>query len=75
VADTVQEAIEQTAKAGVESVSVDGQTAKAIPLAQLLEADRYLAGKTALTGTNANGGPRSGWGMLRPAKVVPPGMQ
>lgn len=42
-------------------------------ISKLIEADKYLAGRTATTGTNANGGPRSGWGALRQARTVPPG--
>lgn len=42
-------------------------------LGKLIEADKYLAAKTAAAGTNANGGPKSGWGCLRQARAVPPG--
>lgn len=42
-------------------------------LSKLIEADKYLAGKTALDGTNAQGGKKSGWAALRPARAIPPG--
>lgn len=51
----------------------DGQSAEGQPLDKLVAADKHLAAKAALSGTNANGGPRSGWGGLRPARVIPPG--
>ena len=56
-----------------ESASVDGQSAKSHPLPDQIAARRYLAGGSALDGTSADGGPRSAFGCLRPAKVVPPG--
>lgn len=61
------------AAAGPQEVSVDGQTAVERPLDEIITADKYLAQKNALTGTNASGGPRSGWNSLRPARVIPPG--
>lgn len=64
--------IEQAATEPASATS-DGQSASSHPLPDLVEADQYLAGKTAVTGDNASGGPRSGWGMLRPARVIPPG--
>ncbi len=55
------------------AATVDGQSATNQPIPDVIEADRYLAGKEALTGTNANGGKRSAWGCVRMAKGVPPG--
>ena len=52
---------------------VDGQKVKKRPLTELIEADKYLEGKTALAGENQNGGPISGWGRVRMARGVPPG--
>lgn len=43
------------------------------PLTELIEADKHLKGETALTGTNQNGGPKSGWACARIARAVPPG--
>ena len=55
------------------SVTAGDRTITEQSLADLIEADRYLAGKRAVAGGNAAGGSRSGWGALRPAKVVMPG--
>lgn len=45
------------------------------PLPDLIAADQYLAGKDAAEGTNANGGPKTGWGCVRWARGIPPGSQ
>lgn len=63
----------ESAAADPSSASSDGQSATARPLADLIAADKYLKGQDALTGTNANGGPRSGWGAVRMARAIPPG--
>ena len=58
---------------GVASVTVDGNSATAMdPLKQIQAAD-LVASRTALAGVNANGGARSGWRLLRPARGIPPG--
>ena len=41
------------------------------PIVDLIKADQYLAGKTAVEGTNDQGGPRSLWSKLRPAQAIP----
>lgn len=64
--------IEQQAAEPAAATS-DGQSATARPIGDLIEADRYLKGNAALSGTNANGGPVSGWKRTRPARAVPPG--
>lgn len=69
----LSEQIETTATDGVASATVDGRSATAVPIPDLIAADRYLAGKTAVEGTNPNGGKRSAWGKTRMARVVPPG--
>lgn len=66
--DTIEEAAQDPA-----SASSDGQSATARPIADLIAADRYLKGQQATESTNAQGGPRSGWGALRAAKAIPPG--
>lgn len=53
--------------------ATDGQQTTARSLGELIEADKYLKGQSALEGTNANGGPVSGWGGLRTARAIPPG--
>jgi hypothetical protein len=60
---TIEEAIEKAAL-GPATVTIDGQTVTAKDIAQLIEADRYLAAKTAAT--------KSHFG-LRFTKLVPPG--
>lgn len=64
----------ETSAAEVKRVTTDGQTTEAHDLPDLIEADQYLKGQDAAgSGTNPNGGVRSGFGMLRPARAVPPG--
>lgn len=55
------------------SSSSDGQSASGQPLGELVKVANRKAGQDALTGTNANGGKRSGWGAMRAARVIPPG--
>lgn len=64
--------IEQTA-AEPAKAEVDGRKAEGQPLPDLIAADRYLAGKEALAGTNAAGGQKSGFRALRMAKGVSTG--
>lgn len=65
--------IEELAEGGIATSTVDGRTATAMTIDNLIKADSYLAGKAAVSGTNAHGGPKSAWGAVRMAKVVPPG--
>lgn len=55
------------------SAAGDGQSATSHPLPDLIEADKYLKAKRAITGTNANGGPKTAFGMLGVARIIPPG--
>lgn len=55
------------------NVTTDGLSISERPIDEVIDAKEYLDRKAALTGANANGGSRSGWGSLRPARVVPPG--
>lgn len=71
----VADAIETAAIEGVQSATVDGQSVTQQSLKDRIAADQYLSGRDALSGSNSNGGPKSAWGLMRPAKVVPPGMQ
>ena len=64
--------IEQAA-AEAKSAASDGQSAEAVPIADLIAADHYLAAKASLANPSGPGGPKSGWNALRPARVVPPG--
>ncbi len=63
MADDLSDQIRDAA-AGPQQVTVDGQTVQQRPLDELIEADRYLASKTAATKTHQG---------LRFAKIVPPG--
>jgi hypothetical protein len=50
-----------------QSATVDGQTAAAHSIPDQIAADRYRRTQTALAGN------RSAWGMVRTARVIPPG--
>jgi hypothetical protein len=67
-ADTIAEAATQPA-----SVSIDGQSAQAVPIADQIAALQFQKSQEALAGKNASGGAKSGWNKLRTAKSVPPG--
>lgn len=66
--DEIREAAE-----GPKRAKRDGQEAESHDLSELIKAEQHLASVAAATGTNANGGKKSGWGMLRPARAIPPG--
>jgi hypothetical protein len=66
--DTIEDAAATPAAAAQDGLSA---TARSIP--DLITADKYLKGTAAATDTNANGGPRSGWSMLRTARATPGG--
>lgn len=51
------------------SASVDGMSAQAVSIGDQIKAHQYAAANEALAGTNANGGPKSGWSKLRPARA------
>lgn len=65
--DAIAEAATQPA-----SASVDGQSASAVSIGDQIKAHQYQQAQAALDGTNASGGPQSGWSKLRPARVKPP---
>jgi hypothetical protein len=72
-AQEIADAAATAAAEGVASASGDGESATAMdPEKQLDIADR-LAAREIAAGTNRNGGAVSGWAMLRPARVIPPG--
>jgi hypothetical protein len=62
-ADSIAEAA-----ASPQSASVDGRSATAVPIDQQLKALDRLEAAEALEGTNASGGPVSGWSKMRTAK-------
>lgn len=49
MADTIADAIGESAKAGVASATVDGNSMTAVDIAKQIEADRYLAANRAAT--------------------------
>lgn len=55
-----------------QSAGVDGQTAAQVPIPDQIKALNLKAAAAADV-PNENGGPASGWGMLRAARAVPPG--
>ena len=72
-ADELLDAAATLANEGVQSATVDGRSATAMdPLKQIQVADA-IQSRDLISGTNANGGAKSGWGFLRPARAVPPG--
>ena len=69
----IADAAAVTAADGVASATTDGNSATAMdPLKQLEVADK-LAARALGESANPNGGKRSGWAGLRPARVTPPG--
>lgn len=72
-ASDIADNIATTAAAGIASATVDGQSVQALDLSKQIEAQRAVATSTELAGANPQGGKRSGWNSLRPAKFVPPG--
>ncbi len=62
-----------TAAASPASVTVDGNSAAAVPIDKQIDALNLAKITAAATGTNRQGGPRSGWGMMRPARSITEG--
>lgn len=71
--DEIRDAAAQSAAEGVASAQGDQGSVTAMDPEKVLRVADRLAGRAAAAGTNANGGPRSGWGMCRNARAVPPG--
>lgn len=67
-ADTIAEAAASPAEA-----AVDGQSAKAVPIADQIAAANFKAQTDANTGTNSAGGKKSGWRGLRFGVAQAPG--
>jgi len=59
----------ETAATEPASAQVDGNQAASHPLPDLIAADKYLKGSSALDGANSGGGQKSGWRSLRMARV------
>lgn len=56
-----------------QSASVDGQAAAQVPIPDQIAAREYQKQTEAASGTNTNGGPRSGWRGVRMGRAIPPG--
>jgi hypothetical protein len=65
ISDTIETVAAEPAEA-----TVDGQSAKNQPIPDLIAADKHISAKTALEGTNANGGSKSMWGKVRMARGI-----
>jgi hypothetical protein len=63
-ADSIAEAAASPA-----SASVDGQSASAVSISEQIKAQQNKEVADALTGTNQNGGPVSGWSKMRMARA------
>lgn len=59
--------------ASPQAASVDGTSVSAYSIQDKITADQYQKAAAALDGDNPQGGNRSAWGRMRPAKVTPPG--
>lgn len=53
------------------AIATDGTSTTERPLTEIIQADQYTAAKAAITGTNAQGGPKSLWSKLRSAVALP----
>jgi hypothetical protein len=62
-----------TAAAGPASAAQDGRSATAHPIPDQLTAAAAAGTANAVAGTNRNGGPRSPFGLMRPARAVTEG--
>lgn len=69
----ITDTIEQIAEDGVQAATVDGQSTTAVPIPDLIAADKYLKAQEAAAGANPNGGVKSPWNRLRPARLISPG--
>lgn len=65
----------ETAATEPAAASGDAGSVTAHPLPDVIKALDRKAGVDALDGAGAGGGPKSGWGALRPARAIPPGSQ
>lgn len=71
--EEIEQSAAELAAGGVASASTGDQSTTAMDTEKMLRVADKLAVNELAAGTNANGGPRSGWGMTRPARAVPPG--
>jgi glutamate/tyrosine decarboxylase-like PLP-dependent enzyme len=63
----------EVAEIGVQSATTGDQSTTAMDPEKLLRVADKMKANEAASGTNANGGSKSGWGMLRQARTIPPG--
>lgn len=73
--ETIEAVADAVAQAATDPAAhnADGQSTTARPIPDLIDLDRYVAGKAALAGPNRRGGRRSGFNALRKAVFVPKG--
>jgi hypothetical protein len=72
MADDLTQAITDAAQQPL-TATVGQRSATAHSIPEMIAADQYAKSQDALTGANEQGGQRSAWGAIRPARVVPPG--
>jgi hypothetical protein len=71
--DEIRDSVSTDAEAGVSSFTSGDQTTTAMDPEKRLKVADKLAAADALAGSNAYGGPVSGWNRTRAARFVPPG--
>ena len=55
------------------TVTAGDRTIVEVKIPDAIQAHEFAANQEAVEGTNPQGGPRSAWASLRPAKFIPPG--
>jgi len=71
--DEIRDSVSTDAEAGVSSFTSGDQTTTAMDPEKRLKVADKLAATQAVAGTNPNGGAKSPWNRLRPARYVAPG--
>jgi hypothetical protein len=71
--DELRDVVDEIALDGVSNVTVAGQSVSALDPLKVEQIAKMREADDALDGTNANGGSRSGWNQLRPARFSPAG--
>ncbi len=72
MADDLTDAITDAAQEPAEAAG-DGHSVKSRTIDEMIKADQYAKAQSAVSGSNDQGGKKSPWGCLRPARVVLPG--
>lgn len=66
----IEAAIANAAEEGIAEAVSDGQSAKAMSIDDQIKAADRAAAVDAVSGANDQGGPKSPWTSLRPARIV-----